>query len=177
MQNNFLSVETQLYSNKLKELDNANSKELISNSSENHAKALIYRLITGAKNSINIISSNLSLYTNNSIISELKMALNRGVKVKLLLDNYPNSGLDESNEFIKACLEKKCDVRTYGDKLKAHIITRDSSAFRYCEKLGSHTAIASFNTPSTVENSNKQVFGDTGFFKDLTSLNSILNKT
>ena len=169
MQNNFLSSQAQSYLNRLEELDISKSEELISNSNADHAKSLIYRLIIGAKESINIISTNLSLYTNDTIISALKMALNRGVKVKLLLDDYPNSGLDKSNEFLKVCLEKKenCDVRTYKKQLNAHIITRDDSAFRYCEKLGSHTAIASFNDTKTVSNSNSKVFKESGFFKDL----------
>lgn len=157
----------QEYIDKLKKLDNQESEELIPNSSEEHAIELIKRLLINAKNNVNIISSKLFLYSDLSIINALITALNNGVRVKLLLDNYENSNVDKNNPFLKICNDHtNCDVKTYNRKLNAHIITRDKKAFRYCEKLGSNTAVASFNHPSVVSNADDKVFSNTGIFGD-----------
>ncbi len=160
----------QKYIEKLKKLDEENSEELISNGSEEHAIELINRLLINAKKNVNIISSKLSLYNNQSVIDALKIALKNNVSIKLLLDNYADSGVDKENEFLKICKENAgCSVKTYKKQLKAHIITRDGKAFRYCEKLGSNTAVASFNYPSVVKNADENVFGDSGIFSSAPS--------
>lgn len=155
----------QRYIEKLKKLDEESSNELISNGSEKHAIELINRLLVNAKENVNIISSKLSLYNNPSVIGALKTALKNNISIKLLLDNYENSGIDKGNEFLKICQENEnCAVKTYAQQLDAHIITRDGKAFRYCEKLGSNTAVASFNYPSVVNNADEKVFGDSKIF-------------
>jgi hypothetical protein len=87
------------------------------------------------------------------------------------LDNYQNSGVDEANKFLNICKNNDfCEVRTYNQQLDAHIITRDGKAFRYCEKLGSNTAVASFNRPNVVENADSKVFGINSIFEQSTPL-------
>lgn len=157
----------QKYIEKLQELDDSDSDELISNGSEEHAIELIKRLLINAKKNVNIISSRLSLYNNSSVIDALKTALDNKIHIKLLLDNYKNSGIDKKSQFLQICKENEnCDVKTYSKQLKAHIITRDGKAFRYCEILGSNTAVASFNYPSVVKNADEKVFGDSGIFSN-----------
>ncbi len=152
----------QTYIDNLAKLDNAQSNELVSNGSAEHAVALIIRLLKYAKKNVNIISSKLSLYSNPSVVESLKIALKKDICIKLLLDDYQNSGLDKNNAFLQVCNKhKNCAVKTYSKQLEAHIITRDGKAFRYCEKLGSNTAVASFNYPSVVKNADDNVFGDT----------------
>ncbi|KAF3982172.1 MAG: hypothetical protein HFP78_03210 [Methylococcales symbiont of Hymedesmia sp. n. MRB-2018] len=158
------------YIKKLEALDKDDSVELISNGSEEHAIELIKMLLTNAKKNVNIISSKLSLYSDSSVIEALKIALKNGVVIKLLLDNYKNSDINKENIFLKTCKEhKNCTVKTYSQQLKAHIITRDGKAFRYCEKLGSNTAVASFNYPSAVKNADEKVFGEDGIFSNAPS--------
>ncbi len=160
----------QKYIEKLKKLDEESSDELISNGSEEHAIELINRLLINAKENVNIISSKLSLYNNQSVIDALKIALKNNVSIKLLLDSYADSGIDKENEFLKICKENAgCSVKTYKQQLNAHIITRDGKAFRYCEKLDSNTAVASFNYPSVVKNADEKVFGDSGIFSSAPS--------
>lgn len=155
----------QKYIEKLKKLDEENSNVLISNGSEEHAIELINRLLINAEENVNIISSKLSLYNNSSVIDALKTALKNNISIKLLLDNYANSGINKENEFLKICEENAyCNVKTYPKQLNAHIITRDGKAFRYCEKLDSNTAVASFNYPSIVKNADNKVFGENGIF-------------
>ncbi|SFV86385.1 hypothetical protein MNB_SUP05-SYMBIONT-4-564 [hydrothermal vent metagenome] len=157
----------QKYIEKLKKLDEKSSEELISNGSEEHAIALINRLLINAKENVNIISSKLSLYNNSLVIGALKTALKNNVSIKLLLDDYADSGIDKGNEFLKICKENTgCNVKTYKQQLNAHIITRDGKAFRYCEKLGSNTAVASFNYPSVVKNADDKVFGKDSIFSN-----------
>lgn len=155
----------QTYKDKLQQLDDTESDELISNGSKEHAIELIKMLLTNAKKNVNIISSKLSLYNYPSIVAALETALDDNVTIKLLLDDYENSGVDKSNLFLQTCKNcKNCAVKTYNNKLNAHIITRDGKAFRYCESLGSNTAVASFNYPSVVKNADEKVFGENSIF-------------
>ncbi len=155
----------QKYIEKLERLDRENDAELISNGSEEHAIELIKRLLTGAKKNVNIISSKLSLYNDPAVIEGLKTAIDNKISIKLLLDDYENSGINKENSFLQICKKhKNCAVKTYAQQLNAHIITRDGKAFRYCEKLGSNTAVASFNYPIVVRNADDKVFGKNGIF-------------
>ncbi len=155
----------QTYIKKLEKLDDESSSELISNGSEEHAIELIKKLLVNAKKNVNIISSKLSLYNNSSVTDALKIALKNNISIKLLLDDYKNSGVDKRNNFLQICKEyENCSIKTYDQQLNAHIITRDGKAFRYCEKLGSNTAVASFNYPSVVSNADEKVFGEGGIF-------------
>jgi sugar-specific transcriptional regulator TrmB len=154
----------QNYKEKLSTLDEDNSEELISNGSKKHAQALIYQFLDGAKNSVNIISKNLSIYNNQEIVEALNVALTKGVQIKILLDDYQNDKII-GNIFLDKCIkDKNCKIKTYSEPLKAHIVTRDSSAFRYCNSPGSNIAVASFNNPDVVKNAKEKVFGT--FFED-----------
>lgn len=149
----------QNYKEKLSRLDNDNSDELISNGSKKHAQALIYRFLNKAQNRVNITSTGLSIYNDYGIVDALNIALNKGVKIKILLDNYQNNKI-MNNNFLDICLNNKnCEIKTYNKPLKAHIVTRDDDAFRYCKDPGSNIAVASFNHPDVVENATKKVFG------------------
>ncbi len=148
----------QNYKEKLSKLDNENSDELISNGSREHAQALIYQFFVKAEKSVNITSKGLSLYNDYAIVDALNTALNRGIKIKVLLDNYQGNSI-ANNDFLDNCLgNENCEVRTYDKPLKAHIVTRDDSAFRYCDNPGSNIAVASFNRPDVVKNAIEKVF-------------------
>jgi HKD family nuclease len=148
----------QNYKEKLSTLDKEDSDELISNGSKKHAQALIYQFLDGAKNSVNIISKNLSIYNNQEIVGALNMALTKGVQIKILLDDYQNNKIT-NNIFLDNCIENKnCKIKIYDKPLKAHIITRDNNAFRYCNSPGSNIAVASFNRPDVVKNAKEKVF-------------------
>jgi HKD family nuclease len=153
----------QNYKEKLSRLDNEHSDELISNGSKEHAQALIYQFLDKAKKSVNITSKGLSIYNDYVIVNALNIALNKDVKIKILLDDYQDNKIT-NNTFLDRCLDNKnCEVRTYDKPLKAHIVTRDDDAFRYCDNPGSNIAVASFNRPDVVENAEK-VFG--AFFNE-----------
>jgi HKD family nuclease len=145
------------------------SNELISNGSKEHAQALIYQFFDKAKESVNITSKGLSIYNNDKIAEVLNIVLNRGVKIKILLDDYQNNNKMADNKitnntFLGNCLgNESCEIKTYNKPLKAHIVTRDNNAFRYCANPGSNIAVASFNRPDVVKNATKKVFG--AFFK------------
>ena len=75
------------------------------------------------------------------------------------------------------CLEneKFCKVKKSKNKLSAHIISRDKSAFRYCDSPHDpekNEAIASFNRPDVVKNAEQKLFGDS--FDNMKSYNNIL---
>jgi HKD family nuclease len=151
--------ETNEYKIKLEKLDEETSEELISNGTRDHELALIYQFLKTAKQSINIVSSRLFFYNDLSITEVLNIALNKGVKIKILLDDYENSNIDKNNLFLQTCKKyKNCEIKTYDKPLKAHIVTRDNKAFRYCDNPGSNIAVASFNRPNVVKNVEK-VFG------------------
>lgn len=157
----------QKYIEELKKLDKEGSNELISNSSEERATELITQLLANAKNNVNIVSAKLSLYNNPSVIEALKTALANKVTVNLLLDNYPDSGIDKKNNFLKICQQSKnCIVETMPNQLNAHIITRDGVAFRYSEIDGFGTAVGSFNYPIIAKNADEKVFGVSGLFNN-----------
>ncbi len=157
----------QKYIEELKKLDKEGSNELISNSSEERATELITQLLANAKNNVNIVSAKLSLYSNPSVIEALKTALANKVTVNLLLDNYPDSGIDKKNNFLKICQQSKnCIVETMPNQLNAHIITRDGVAFRYSEIDGFGTAVGSFNYPIIAKNADEKVFGVSGLFNN-----------
>lgn len=142
----------------LSKLDDESSKELISNGSKEHAQALIYQFFDKVKESVNITSTNLSIYNDDEIAKVLNIALNKGVKIKILLDDYQNNKITNST-FLNNCLNNKnCEIKTYGKLLKAHIVTRDDNAFRYCDNPGSNIAVASFNRPDVVKNATEKVF-------------------
>lgn len=148
----------QNYKEKLSKLDNEHSEELISNGSKEHAQALIYQFLNKAKTSVNIISKSMSIYNDYVIIDALSTALSKGVKIKILLDDYQGEKIT-GNSFLDRCIgNKACEIKTYGKPLKAHIITRDNGAFRYCDNPGSNIAVASFNNPEVVKNATKKVF-------------------
>jgi HKD family nuclease len=135
------------------------SNELISNGSKEHAQALIYQFFDKAKKSVNITSKGLSIYNNDKIAEVLNIALNKGVKIKILLDDYQNNKIT-NNTFLSNCLDNKnCEIKTYDKPLKAHIVTRDNNAFRYCANPSSNIAVASFNHPDVVKNATEKVFG------------------
>jgi flavoprotein len=98
--------------------------------------------------------------SHTDIVNALSTALNNGVKVKVLLDDY-QGGAIKDNMFLDKCRSNQddCEVRAYSKPLKVHIITRDSAAFRYCDNPGSNIAVASFNRPDVVENATDKVFG------------------
>jgi HKD family nuclease len=149
----------QNYKAMLSKLDSERSNELISNGSKEHAQALIYQFFDKAKESVNITSKGLSIYNNDEIAEVLNIALNRGVKIKILLDDYQNNKII-SNTFLGNCLDSEnCEIKTYDKPLKAHIVTRDNNAFRYCDNPGSNIAVASFNRPDVVKNATEKVFG------------------
>lgn len=150
----------QNYKEMLSKLDSECSDELISNGSKEHARALIYQFFDKVEESVNITSKNLSIYNDDEIAKVLNIALNKGVKIKILLDDYQNNKIT-NNTFLSNCLNNKnCEIRTYSKPLKAHIVTRDNNAFRYCDNPGSNIAVASFNRPDVVKNATKKVFGD-----------------
>ncbi len=153
-------MQMQSYKEKLLKLDDENSGELISNGSKEHAQALIYQFLSSAKKSVNITSKSLLIYNDYAIVNALNTAISRGVKIKILLDNYQGNGIGD-NDFLDSCLSNKsCEIRTYDKPLKAHIVTKDDNAFRYCDNPGSNIAVASFNSPDVVKNAAKKVFGD-----------------
>lgn len=141
------------------------SNELISNGSKEHTQALIYQFFDKAKESVNITSKGLSIYNDDKITEVLNIALNRGVKIKILLDDYQNNNKMANNKitnntFLGNCLDNEnCEIKTYDKPLKAHIVTRDNNAFRYCDNHGSNIAVASFNRPDVVKNATEKVFG------------------
>ncbi len=91
-------------------------------------------------------------------MNALNIALNRGVKIKILLDDHHTK--ITNNSFLDRCLDNEnCEVKTYDKPLKAHIVTRDDSAFRYCDNPGSNIAVASFNRTDVVKNATEKVFG------------------
>jgi len=148
------------YKIKLEKLDEETSEELISNGTRDHELALIYQFLKTAKRSVNIISNRLFFYDDLSILEVLNIALNRGVKIKILLDDYQNNKIT-NNTFLSNCLDNEnCEIKTYDKPLKAHIITRDNNAFRYCDNPGSNIAVASFSRPSVVKNATEKLFGD-----------------
>lgn len=143
----------------LSKLDDEHSDELISNGSKEHAQALIYQFFDKVEKSVNIASTNLSIYNNDEIAEVLNIVLNKGVKIKILLDDYQNNKIT-NNTFLDNCLDNEhCEIKTYDKPLKAHIVTRDNNAFRYCDNLGSNIAVASFNRPDVVKNTTEKVFG------------------
>ncbi|WP_139458818.1 phospholipase D-like domain-containing protein [Bathymodiolus thermophilus thioautotrophic gill symbiont] len=149
----------QNYKEKLSKLDNDHSNKLISNGSKEHAQALLYQFLDKAKESVNITSKSLSIYNDYTIVDALNTALNNGVKIKVLLDNYQNNKIT-NNIFLDRCLHSEnCTIKTYDKPLKSHIITRDDRAFRYCDNPGSNIAVASFNSPDVVKNATETVFG------------------
>lgn len=150
------------YQEKLSILDIESSSDLIENGSEEHAKALIYQFLINAEKNVNITSTMLSIYNSDKILQALDVALSNNIKIKILLDSYNNTGSNFSdNKFLIRCLDNAtCDVRTYDNPLKAHVITRDGKAFRYCDIPGSNIAVASFNNKEVVENADNQVFSD-----------------
>ena len=149
----------QKYREKLSRLDSKSSDELISNGSKEHAQALIYQFLGKAKKTVNITSKGLSIYNDNAIVSALNMALSKGVRIKILLDDYQNNKIT-SNAFLDSCIgHNNCKIKTYNKPLKAHIVTRDDDAFRYCDNPGSNIAVASFNRPNVVKNATEKVFG------------------
>ena len=151
---------TQDYKENLLKLDADNSDDLISNGSKDHAQALIYQFLEGAKKSINITSTSLSVYNTDKIVRALGVALKNNITVKVLIDDYQGSKLD-GNRFLAKCLQSNaCTVKTYDKPLKAHIVTRDKGAFRYCDNPGSNIAVASFNHPNIVKNAEEKIFGD-----------------
>lgn len=146
------------YKEKLSKLDSENSSELISNGSTEHAQALIYQFLNKAKKSVNITSKGLSIYNDLAIADVLNTALSEGVKIKILLDDYQGKKI-VNNTFLENCLSNEnCEIKTYDKPLKAHIVTRDDSAFRYCDNPGSNIAVASFNRPDVVKNATEKVF-------------------
>ncbi len=154
----------QNYKEKLSKLDSENSDELISNGSKEHAQALIHKFLDTAKKTVNITSKDLSIYNDYAIVNALNTALSKDVKIKILLDDYQNKTIN--NAFLERCTDhKNCEIKTYDKPLKAHIVTRDDAAFRYCDNPGSNIAVASFNRPDVVKNATNKVFGN--FFDKL----------
>ncbi len=157
-----MQMQMQSYKEKLLKLDDENSSELISSGTKERAQALIYQFLSSAKKSVNITSKNLSIYNDYTIVNALNAAINRGVKIKILLDNYQGNGI-ENNDFLDSCLSNEnnesCEIRTYDKPLKAHIVTKDDNAFRYCDNPGSNIAVACFNSPDIVKNATEKVFG------------------
>jgi hypothetical protein len=154
----------QNYKEKLSALDRKDSDELISNGSKKHAQALIYQFLDGAKKNVNIISKNLSIYNDQKILDALSVALTNNIQIKILLDDYQNNKIT-NNIFLDKCIKSEnCKIKTYDAHLKAHIVTRDDRAFRYCKSPGSNIAVASFNNPDVVKNATERVFGT--FFED-----------
>lgn len=160
------------YVEKLEALDKEKSSKLIANGSKIHAQALIKQFIKGAEEKINIVSKDLSIYDDESIRGLLKSAFAREVKFKIILDG---DEISEDNKFLQLCLENDefCKIKKSESKLSAHIITRDKSAFRYCDNPHEpkiNEAIASFNRPDVVKNAEQKLFGD--YFDNLSSYNT-----
>lgn len=145
---------------KIEKFDSDNSKEIILNGSATNAQMLFNQIIKGSERTINIISEKLEFYDTHKIVDSIKVALDRNVKVKILLDGQDENELKE-NTFFKICHEhQNCTIKKTVQKIHAHIITRDSMAYRYCVKTDDNSAIASFNGSLIAENADKKVFLD-----------------
>jgi hypothetical protein len=162
------SVEEIIYQDSLKSYkqtvesaDKLQDPESFKNKNEDHAKILLAQIIKNAKESVNIISSTLSLYNDENLVDSLRLAIQKGAKIKILLDGKRDE-INTENDFLKLCQSSpnSCEVKISSKKLKAHITTRDGVAHRYCNDFTQHRAIANFNDPELVKMAEEQVFTD-----------------
>ncbi len=149
------------YSKIVTKLADSGSPELISNGDESHARILIHQLLIRGTERITIFSSCLkpAIYNNERVIFALKEFLNRqGVKLEILLQS-PDKEV-ENREFFKLCnsFPGKCEIKHVVNKehkeLKAHFVTMDNKAYRFCadSTKPKTEAVASFNRPKTAIN-------------------------
>ena len=148
-----LTIEQAAYIEKVSELADAHSDELISNGSKDHAKVLIHALLSRAKSEVKLFSSYLSsdIYDDEAILDALDHVINdRKIKLEILLQE-PENSIDDSQIFLKISKKEHKDILS-------HFMTMDDDAYRFCEDKTNpnRQAVASFKRPKTVSNLKRQ---------------------
>ncbi|HQV89151.1 MAG TPA: hypothetical protein PLV19_10990 [Nitrosomonas sp.] len=173
-----LTIEQAAYIEKVSELADAHSDELISNGSKDHAKVLIHALLSRAKSEVKLFSSYLSsdIYDDEAILDALDHVINdRKIKLEILLQEPENSidentGSYQESKFLNRCVSAvsrppsddsqiflKISKKEHKDIL-SHFMTMDDDAYRFCEDKTNpnRQAVASFKRPKTVSNLKRQ---------------------
>lgn len=153
-----ISLDDVTYYEKVVDLANSNSEELISNSNINHAKILIHQLLIRAKKSIRILSSRLdtAIYDDQRILDALESLVKRQiVKIEVLIQ-FPEK-IEKANKFLEICRGYfNCVIKKVrnpkDEQLNSHYIIMDEKAYRFCADAipenGSVKAFATFNDPA-----------------------------
>jgi len=164
-----LTFEEVAYTENVSKLADSGSDELISNGNEGHAQILVHQMLLRATDNMRILSTFLrpDIYNDSRIISAMEKIISKGnVEIRILLQD--SQKLSKKNEFLKLCYGyNKCKIyqvaNPRSEELKAHFITMDNKAYRYCaDSTKDHyeddaiQAVASFNRPQTADNLNKR---------------------
>lgn len=163
-----MNLENKEYDIAVANYDYNNSETIILNGNVNNAQSLFYYLIEGATKNINIISGKLESYNQTRILDALEYAINSGIKIKVLLDESMEAiNLEkEKNNFLRYCINSdNCMVKHSSKHFNAHVITRDSKAYRYCKDPTTHSAIASFNGAKIAQHIDEVVFSKNEYSK------------
>ncbi len=163
---NFDSDEV-IYYEKVKQLADNSSTELISNGDIKHAIILIHQLLIRAQQKVRILTTCLDekIYNNIRLVEAVKQIVNKNVEIEILIQK-PNL-ISQSNEFLNICKSyTNCKLRIANNPndpdLISHYITMDEKAYRFCSDSnkqhdpadGSVSAIASFGRPELVKRIN-----------------------
>lgn len=160
------------YRKLVEDADKFNQDFFIDNSTIEHAKFLILKLINRAKTFIRIFTDNLSevYYSNHIILETLKEKLNKNIEVEIITRNKT-----ESKEFMELQKQYKNNLKLYTLKDKTdmenHFLLVDDASFRIeSPHSKKDIAISDFKVDAKVNFYNEEVGGLLrGLFEDLKS--------
>lgn len=152
-------LEYQEYINQLAERD---QNELFYNSSEDHARVVLSKIIEKSKQELYIYCGNMTTYTifdNKDYLAAFeKFLTGENSKVKILLSDYQESffNKDICNLLSKYC--RKVEIRRTGNKDEIkfddkpiHFTFADGKMYRLETDIENRMAIGNFNDPDSVK--------------------------
>ena len=151
----------------ISQLANSKSNVEFLNSSEEHALAVLVRIIQSSNNILRIFAGNLCSQVPSSAeyISALSDFIERGGQVKIMLNQYDDCNSKESNLFKRLAyyLELGKDIKVFStearpyllsdpDKNEIHFTIGDDCAYRIETDIDKKNAKCNFNNPAAAAN-------------------------
>jgi len=143
------------YRNRVKQLADSHSKEVIPNATVAHATVLIENLFSHAKSKVCIFSGQLNkeVYGNSNVFNNAVAFLSKPTsELEILIEDPPADVME--NDLVLACIKRgegagKCTIKfvqTPQDKeINCHFIIVDGKSWRFEPDKRSAAAIACFD--------------------------------
>lgn len=141
------------YIKHIKKLSKKSSNHVIQNRSISHATEILNLMLKKTQRDIRIFTGSLEPSLYDSLSKELAKALNRGVKLSIILSETDSGTICKRDSMKHITEHANTSLNTIStlDKINTHFIVSDEKGYRMESENGNIAGVANFNDIKTAK--------------------------